>query len=90
MLKTCLKHNYQSLFWLEDDIFLTQIKRKLHNLVALWGQRSNKTVPANPSHTHIFERKSRKDLNPEVLKSSGFIGKGLICVELRPFYCRER
>ena len=27
---------------------------------------------------------------PELPESSGILEKGLICVELRPFYCRER
>ena len=49
----------------------------------------------------IFEKMSQKALNrvlrlersgrgPELPESSGILEKGLICVELRPIYCRER
>ena len=49
----------------------------------------------------FFEKMSQKALNrvltlkssgggPELPESSGILEKGLICVELRPFYCRER
>ena len=84
-----------------DNLILCQ-HCKLHNLVALQGQKSIKTVPANPRpHANIRKKMLQKTLNRVLTlpKASArrelsigviYANRASICVELRLFYCGKR